>query len=179
MKNKISKTNKTNKANKIKLIVLAMIVLFWLSWLSFAQNGSRGDRGSDPLVIFETMVDDANSNGYAIQETAMDWISDQQWDYDRAYKISNTLDYVRKNLDPYLQRAIYAWLVLATIWLIYTWFLLTTNAIHNQWDWTKVKTNTINILLWVFLLSWFYFIIKLIVALITAIFGWSNGSTWY
>lgn len=165
--------------NKIKLIILAMVILSGLSCLSFAQNGNRWTRGSDPLVIFETMVDDANSNGYAIQETALDWISDLEWGYARSYKISNTLDYVRKNLDPYLQRAIYAWLVLATIWLIYSWFLLTTNAIHKQWDWTKVKTNIMHILLWVFLLSWFYFIIKMIVALITAVFGWTNGWTWY
>ncbi len=171
--------NKIVKINNIKLIILALVMLSWLLWLSFAQNWSRGDRGSDPLVIFETMVDEANSDGYAIQETAMDWISDQEWAYERSYKISNTLDYVRKNLDPYLQRAIYAWLVLATIWLIYSWFLIVTNAIHKQWDWTKVKTSIMHILLWVFLLSWFYFIIKMIVALITAVFWWANWSTWY
>ena len=168
-----------NKASKIKLIISAMIILSWLSWLSFAQNGSRWDRGSDPLVIFETMVDDANSDGYAIQETAMDGISDMEGEYQRSYKVSNTLDYVRKNLDPYLQWAIYAGLVLATIWIIYVWFLIVTNAIHKQWDWTKVKTSMVHILIWVFLLSGFYFIIKIVVALITAVFGWANWSTWY
>lgn len=164
---------------KIKIFIFAVIVISALSWLSSAQNGSRGDRGSDPLVIFETMVDDANSDGYAVQETAMDWINDQEGWYERSYKISNTLDYVRKNLDPYLQWAIYAGLVLATIWIIYVWFLIVTNAIHKQWDWTKVKTSIIHILLWVFLLSWFYFIIKMVVALITAVFWWANGNTWY
>jgi hypothetical protein len=125
------------------------------------------------------MVDDANNDWYAIQETALDWISDMEWEYERSYKISNTLDYVRKNLDPYLQWAIYAWLVLATIGIIYIGFLIVTNALHKQWDWTKVKTNIMHILLWVFLLSGFYFIIKMVVALITAVFWWANGSTWY
>jgi hypothetical protein len=164
---------------KIKIFIFAIIIFSGLSWLSFAQNGSWWDRGSDPLVIFESMVDEANNDGYAIQETALDGISDQQWWYAKSYKISNTLDYVRKNLDPYLQWIIYTWLVLATIWLIYIGFLLTTNALHKQWDWTKMKTSIMHILLWVFILSWFYLIIKVMVALITSIFWWENGSTGY
>lgn len=147
--------------------------------LSFAQHDKRWDYGSDPLMIFETIVDEANSDGYAIQETALDWITDLQWPYAREYKISNTLDYVRQNMDPYLQWIIYAWLVLATISIIYAWFLLVTNSIHKQWDRTKVKTNIMYTLLWVFMLSWFYFVIKIVVALITSIFGGSSGDTWY
>jgi len=169
------------KIKKIFMIMFAilssMIVVYSIS---FAQNNTRGDRWSDPLVIFETMVDDANDDGsYAIQETALDGINDQQWAFTPEYKISNTLDYIRKNLDPYLQWAIYAWLVLATIWLIYAWFLLVTNAIHKQGDWTKIKTKIMHILIGVFLLTWFYLIIKITVALITSIFGGANWSTGY
>lgn len=161
------------------------IILFWVFAIIFAntfvsaQNGRWWDYGSDPLMIFETMVDDANDWWYAIQETALDGVTDLQWWYARPYKITNTLDYIRTNVDPYLQRVIYAWMVLATIALIYAWFLLVTNSIHKQWDRSKVKSNIIYALLWVFLLSWFYFIIKVIVALITSVFWWSNWDTWF
>jgi len=148
-------------------------------WLSFAQNDRWGDYWSDPMMIFETMVDEANSDWYAIQETALDWVTDLEWWYSREYKISNTLDYIRKNMDPYLQRVIYAGMVLATISIIYVWFLLVTNSIHKQWDRSKIKNNIVYALLWVFLLSGFYFIIKVIVALITSILGGTNWDTWF
>ena len=161
----------------LKIVLISSIVATIFSWLVSAQHGRRWNYGSDPMMIFETIVDEANDDGYAIQETALDGVTDLEWGYDRKYKISNTLDYVRKNMDPYLQWAIYAWLVLATIAIIYIWFLLVTNSIHKAWDRTKIKTNLMYALLWVFLLSWFYFIIKVIVALITSIFGWTNWST--
>ncbi len=164
---------------RLKIIILSIIMISAVTGLSLAQHDSRGDRGSDPMMIFEQMVDEANSDGYAIQETALDGVTDLEWPYARKYKISNTLDYIRKNMDPYLQRAVYAWLVLATIALIYAWFLLVTNGIHKQWDWTKVKTNITHALLGVFLLSGFYFIIKVIVALITSVFGGSSWDTWF
>ena len=164
---------------RLNIIILFTIVAFSFVGASFAQNGKRGDYGSDPLTIFETVVDESNGAGYEIQETALDWINDRQWPYAEAYKISNTLDYVRQNMDPYLQWIIYAWLVLATISIIYSWFLLVTNSIHKQWDRTKIKTNIMYTLLWVFMLSWFYFVIKIMVALITSVFGWSWWDTWY
>lgn len=129
------------------------------------------------MQIFENIVDEANEWQYAIQETALDWVSDLEWWYAREFKVSNTLDYIRKNLDPYMQWAVYVWLVLATVALIYSGFLLVTHWVHKQWDWTKVKTNIMYALLWVLLLSWFYFIIKVMVALITSIFGWSTWNS--
>ncbi len=165
------------KFKKIFIFISTMSLVF--IWLSFAQNDRWGDYWSDPMMIFETMVDEANSDWYAIQETALDWVTDLEWWYSREYKISNTLDYIRKNMDPYLQRVIYAGMVLATISIIYVWFLLVTNSIHKQWDRSKIKNNIVYALLWVFLLSGFYFIIKVIVALITSILGGTNWDTWF
>ena len=162
-----------------KIFIFISIVLFIFVWISFAQHDRRGDYWSDPMMIFDNMVGEANSDWYAIQETALDWVTDLEWWYSREYKITNTLDYIRKNMDPYLQRVIYAGMVLATIAIIYVWFLLVTNSIHKQWDRSKVKNNIVYALLWVFLLSGFYFIIKVIVALITSIFGGVNWDTWF
>lgn len=162
---------------KIVKIFILSFTLFPLIWVSFAQNGRWGNYGSDPMQVFDTVVDNANAWWYAIQETALDWITDLEWWYSRSFKITNTLDYIRKNLDPYLQWAVYIWLVLATVALIYLGFLLVTHGIHNQWDWTKIKTNVMYVVLWVFLLTWFYFIIKIMVSLITSLFGWSTWSS--
>jgi len=163
----------------MKKIFLLIITFFCIFGISFAQHDSWWDRGSDPLTIFESIVDDANDDQYKIQETALDGISDQQWSYAKEFKITNTLDYVRKNLDPYLQRIVYAGMVLATIALIYIWFMLVTNSVHKQWERSKLKSSFMYVLVGVFLLSWFYFIIKLIVALIASIFWWTNWDTWF
>lgn len=106
-------------------------------------------------------------------------MTDQQWWYARSFKITNTLDYIRNNLDPYIQRAIYVGLVLAVIAVIYLGFLLVTNAVHKEWDWTKIKTKIWYVVMWVLLLGGFYFIIKVMVALITSLFGWSTGHSGY
>ncbi|HRX63642.1 MAG TPA: hypothetical protein P5060_00895 [Candidatus Absconditabacterales bacterium] len=161
----------------MKKIFLLIITFFCIFGISFAQHDSWGDRGSDPLTIFESIVDDANDDQYKIQETALDGISDQQGSYAKEFKITNTLDYVRKNLDPYLQRIVYAGMVLATIALIYIGFMLVTNSVHKQGERSKLKSSFMYVLVGVFLLSGFYFIIKLIVALIASIFGGTNGDT--
>ena len=64
--------NRLKNIQKYKTIILLAIVVFFLSTISFAQHDRRGDYGSDPLMIFETVVDEANGDGYAIQETALD-----------------------------------------------------------------------------------------------------------
>lgn len=149
-------------------------------WISFAQHGKRWNYWSDPMQIFNTFVDDANNEwNYNIQETALDWVTDQQWGYARSFKVANTLDYIRNNLDPYIQRAIYVGLALAVIALIYLWFLLVTGWIHKEWDWSKIKSKVMYIVIGVFLLSGFYFIIKLMVALITSLFWWATWSSGY
>ncbi|HPC34178.1 MAG TPA: hypothetical protein PLP73_00825 [Candidatus Absconditabacterales bacterium] len=147
---------------------------------SLAQHGKWGDYGSNPMQIFNTFVDNANDEGnYNIQETALDGVTDQQGGYARSFKITNTLDYIRNNLDPYIQRAIYVGLVLAVIAVIYLGFLLVTNAVHKEGDWTKIKTKIGYVVMGVLLLGGFYFIIKVMVALITSLFGGSTGHSGY
>ncbi len=160
-----------------KITILSFIIALSMFCVSFAQHGRRGSYGSDPMMIFESIVDESNKWWYKIQETAFDGVTDLEWSYQRSFKISNTLDYIRKNLDPYLQWTIYIGFVLATIAFIYLWFLMVTNPLHKQWELTTIKSKLMNVVLWVLFLSWFYFIIKVIVSLITSIFGWSTWSS--
>lgn len=156
---------------KFTKIILSMFALFTLFSFSYAQEWKRTNRWSTPMQVFETFVDKANDNWrYSIQETALDNVSDLQWIYLRQYKISNTLDFIRQEIDPYLQRAAYIGLVASTVWLIICWFLLVTGGISKM-EWFKsVKWRVINALIWVFLLSGFYLVVKLFISVINMVF---------
>jgi hypothetical protein len=163
-----------------KIWILFMVSYYILLWVvlltnfSFAQVETRWSYGKDPTAILDTVVDKANQGGYDIQETALNGVTDAQGWYAKEYKIANTLEYFRNNIQPYIQRAVYLWLTCAVILLIFNWFLMVTNSIHNEWDSAKVKKNVTNIAIWVIVLTWFYAIIKLMVAVINMVFG-SNG----
>jgi hypothetical protein len=155
--------------------MISYYILLWFALIvnfSFAQVDTRGKYGRDPTIILDNVVSDANE-GNKIQETALNWITDAQWWYSREYKIANTLEYIKNNIQPYIQRAVYVGLTAAVILLIYNGFLMVTNSLHNEWDIAKVKKNVINIFIWVIVLTWFYFIIKLMVAIINMTL-WSN-----
>ncbi len=158
-----------------KIILAFMVMLVSLPFFGFAQD-SRWKYGQNPIQILDTVVSEANEE-YKIQQTALDTATSTQWGYASTYKIANTLDRLRNNINPYLQWAVYIWLSVAVILLIYNGFLMVTNAIHKEWESAKVKKNIINIAIGVILLTWFYFIIRLAVALINSIFWWYGGNT--
>lgn len=162
----------------MKKIILTIIALcYMLPLFSFAQD-SRGKYGGDPIQILDTVVGEANQD-YKIQQTALDNATDKQWAYASQYKIANTLDWLRNNINPYLQRAVYVGLSVAVILLIYNGFLMVTNAAHKEGEAAKIKKNIINIVIGVIVLTGFYFIIKLAVSIINSIFWGYGGDTWF
>ena len=94
----------------MKKFILGIFVLCCtLPLLSFAANpDSRGKYGSDPILILDRVVSEANED-VKIQQTALDGVTDTQSAYTSSnqYKITNTLDWLRKNINPYLQWAVY------------------------------------------------------------------------
>lgn len=155
----------------ITKIILSLSALLALFSVSFAQEWQWTYRWSTPIQIFETFVDKTNDEWrYSIQETALDGITDLQWTYPRQYKISNTLDYLRQEIDPYLQRAAYIGLVASTAGLIICGFLMVTWWIGKTAGFEKVKTKIFNALIGVFLLSGFYLVVKLFVSIINMFF---------
>lgn len=151
--------------------ILILLFVFASLFLSISYAASWWTPESDPFQVLESVKDTANEKPDSrIQDTALDAIEDRWW-YGRQYKIANTLDYLRESIYPYLQWIVYIWLVAAVILIIYNWFLMVTNAIHNDWDMAKVKKNLMNIVIWVILLTWFYFIIRLMLAILTSLFG--------
>ena len=158
------------------IIVFALLLAGFSSMFTFAQNDSRWKYGANPIQILDTVVSDANDD-YKIQQTALDGATDKQGAYASQYKIANTLDWLRNNINTYLQWMVYIGLSLAVILLIYNGLLMVTNAIHKEWETAKIKKNIINIAIGVIILTWFYFIVKLAVALINSIFGGYGGDT--
>ena len=156
--------------NFLKIVALVISVFSVFSF-TFAQEWRRWNRWSSPLQVFNHVVWNANSWHDKIQETALDGITDLEWNYGREYKITNTLEYVRKHIAPYIQWAVYIGFVLSTTGLIICWFLLVTGWISKSSGFEKVKWKIINALLGVFVLSGFYLIIKLIIWIINTIFG--------
>jgi hypothetical protein len=157
-----------------------IFILMWLYLLpmSLFAASSWWKYWTDPIQILDTVVAEANED-YKIQQTALDNATDKQWWYSSQYKIANTLDWFRQNINPYLQRAVYIWLSAAVILLIYNGLLMVTNAAHKEGETTKVKKNIINIVIWVVILTGFYFIIKLTVSIINSIFWGYWWDTWF
>lgn len=156
---------------KFTKILLSLLVFTTIFSFSYAQEWRWTNRWSTPIQVFETFVDKTNDEWrYNVQDTALDWVTDLQWIYPRQYKISNTLDYIRQEIDPFLQRAAYIGLVASTAGLIICWFLMVTWWIGKSSWFEKVKWKIFNALIWVFLLSWFYLVIKLFISIINMFF---------
>lgn len=145
-------------------IFLFFLAILWMFSFSYAQSWKWTNWWSTPFQVFESVVGKANEWSDKIQKTALDGVTDLQWNYARQYKISNTLDFLRKNIGPYIQWAIYVWFIASTAWLIICWFLLVTWWLSKT-D-IKIKWRLTNALLWVFMLSGFYIVIKFMISII-------------
>ena len=153
---------------KIILWISSILALFSVS---YAQEWKRADWWSSPFQVFENVVWEANEGGDGVQKTAINWVTDLEWWYARQYKISNTLDYLRLHIGPYLQRVVYVAFVLSTAWLIIAWFILVTWWIwKTSTSFEKVKSRIINAMLWVFVASGFYIIIKIMMSIVNTFF---------
>lgn len=159
-----------------KILGAFLILSYVFSFFAVAQNSWESKYGSDPIRILDAVVGEANEE-YQIQQTSLDDATSTQWAYASQYKIANTLDRFRNNINPYLQWTVYIGLSIAVILLIYNGFLMVTNVVHKQWDISKIKTNIINIVIGVIILTGFYFIIKLAVSIINSLFGGYGGDT--
>lgn len=156
------------RKNIIKLLSLFICSLTIFSFVWAVYKWKWAD---NPMDTLSNMVSDANVGRYKIQKTALDGVSDKNWVYPSQYKVSNTLTYIKNNIDPYLQWAIYVWLAGATIALIYMWFLMVTNSVTGAGDLSKLKSRIFYVIIWVLLLTGFYALLKIIVAVINMIFG--------
>ena len=131
---------------------------------------SRSSYWSTPLTILDGVATRVNSSSNGrIQDNALNDITSLQWQYASEYKITNTLDALRVQITPYLQWIMYIGLSIAVILIIYNGFLMVTDGLHGSGNFEATKKRLKNIALGVWLLTGFYVIITLILAIVSYI----------
>ncbi|MDR0607386.1 MAG: hypothetical protein LBG52_03350 [Candidatus Peribacteria bacterium] len=156
-----------------KILICLSLVLCGYSSLLFAQNINWDVAKSDPIGLLDAVVDKANEE-HRIQETKLDRVGEGNgggFSGNPQYRLTNTLEYLKNNIDPYLQRIVFIGLAIATILLIYNGFIMTTNVLHGKGELSKVKDNFIWIGIGVVILTGFYYLIDIVVAVINFLFG--------
>lgn len=151
----------------MKKIFNLFIVLFILvvSILPIFQS-QAWNWNKSPVWILEDVKEAANSREWdKVQDTQLDdttsrWCTDIG--LDSRYTLTRTLCYIKNNSWSYLQYALYTWLTLATIFLIWNGFLLVTSSNREKQIGT-FKTNLIYTVIWITLLLWFYYFIDIYV----------------
>lgn len=154
------------------LLVSALAIIpFFTS--ADSKGASWVKRWSTPSAVVDSVADLANqSPATKIQDTKLNKINNNPTNGQSRgprYQISNTL--IRLATDTnwitnYIQRAVFIWLVVATILLIWNWFKLVTWNKPNE-----TKDSIKYILIWVVLLVWFYAVISIVTALINYFFA--------
>ncbi len=157
---------KTKFFQKIILVSMFLLALVGINY-SYAQQWRRGRYGETPIKVFDNAAWDVNTEDGKVQENALNTVSDTEGSYPHQYKISNTLESIRKHIYPYLDWLVYIGTTLAVILLIYNWVRL----IVGMWsfDHSKALWNIKNIAIWVWVLRWFRAILKLSLIIINAV----------
>jgi hypothetical protein len=121
----------------------------------------------------DSFVDKANEDS-KIQDTALDGITSKAAEYSGniKFRITNTLEWLKNNIHPYIQWVVYLGLAVATILLIVNGFLMVTNAVNGgEGDFSKIKGRFINIGIGVIILTGFYYLIDIVTAVINFLFN--------
>lgn len=135
--------------------------------LNFIPLTHASKRAQDPIHLMDNFAHGVNT-GTKIHSTALNDFNPAQWSYAREYRITNAFDEMRKQIAPYLQWIMFLGLSIAVIAIIYNGFLMVTKPLGNDGgDAGAVKQRIINIAIGICLLTGFYVIIQMILAIIS------------
>ena len=156
-----------NALKKITLCII-MIIFLWANIIYASKDNITWttQRQGNPMQMLDNFAYKVNQND-RIQDNALNDITNIQGQYASEYKLTNTLDSIRMQIAPYIQWTMYIGLSLAVLGIIYNGFLMVTDSIHGNGTSDKVKSRIINISIGVWLLTWFYVIIQLLLATIS------------
>ncbi len=148
--------------NAYRVIVISICIVILQSIQIMYATGTT-QRAWSPMNVLDNFAWKVNQED-RIQDTALNDISNMQWQYSSEYKMANTLDSIRIQIAPYIQRIIYIGLSIAVLLIIYNWFLMVTDPLHWEGEGEKVKKRIVNISIGVGLLTGFYVVIQFILA---------------
>lgn len=149
---------------------LVSCIALWLLCSPFCMVTFSQDRWwvwSTPEQILNHVIDNAETNDL---ETALDAVDRWQWQFDRKYRIANTLDSVRVNVAPYLQWLSFAILVAGTTLIIYNWLRLVLSPLQPD-EVANVKKRMVYIFFGLLIGTWFYYLIKVVLSVMAQISG--------
>ncbi len=130
-----------------------------LAWWEFSWN---------PFRILDEVASEANDEN-RIQETALDDTSELQWAYPLQYRLTNTLDAIRQQIGPYLQRAFFIGLAIAVILIIFNGLMLVTHSAHGKGDIGEIRKRLTNVAIGVVVLVGVYSIVRILNAALSRI----------
>ncbi len=154
-----------NILKKTTVYIIILLVCETNILYATTNNTDTSQRQGNPMQMLDNFSNKVNQTD-RIQDTAFNDTSNIQWQYASEFKITNTLDNIRVQIAPYIQRTMYIWLSLAVLGIIYNGFLMVTKPIWSDGEIWKVKERLIKISKGVFLLTGFYIIIQLLLATI-------------
>lgn len=118
-----------------------------------------------PDEILDDIVDHGKSD---IVKTKLDSVTNMQ-EFNPENKVSGTLESVRENISFYLQRVVYIALSGAVLLIIYNGLRLVVSPVSAE-EASAIKTRMIYIALWILLVTWFYFVLKILLSIYYQIF---------
>lgn len=165
---------------QLKYLIIVALFLFWLVMpiLSLEAKNVTNKNGRNwswenqtPVQILGEVKESVTENPWErVQQTDLDQTSSKydacEWIApDPRYTITRTLCHVKENIKDYLQYAMYIWLTAATIFLIRNGFMLVTST-DKQKQMTTFKKNITYVIIWVILLTWFYYILDILIGVV-------------
>ena len=158
---------------KIIYLFIALIVFAW--WLFSISNAQDDNRTwwkfaeHNPVQLLDTINTKVNwSEADKVQDTQLNNVTSRAycelW-VKSNFTITKTLCYIKENIKNYLQYVVYIWLVVATIIVIWNWFLLVTSS-NKETQMTNFKKNMERLAIWIVLIIGFYFILDVFVSIV-------------
>lgn len=132
---------------------------FASTWQEYEMNNRWPDE------ILDDIVDHGKSD---IVKTKLDSVTNMQ-EFNPENKVSSTLESVRENISYYLQRVVYIALSGAVLLIVYNWLRLVISPVSAE-ETSAIKTRMIYIALWIVLVTWFYFVLKILLSVYYQIF---------
>lgn len=134
--------------------------------VSLAQDWGVYDQNTQPIEIVDAIVQKENQSTKVIT-TKLDQVQQDQ-SFGAENKISGTLESVRKNLANYLEWFVFIGMTAAVVLIIYNGILLVMNPV--SWDdLKKIQKKLLYIIVGVLMMTWFYFILKVLLNIFTTV----------
>lgn len=134
-----------------------------------SQNQNRWSYGSSPEEILQKVKSNADPT-HMIETRLDDNLNTNSQAFWSTNRISNTLDQVKQNLDPFVQWMVFIGLTFAVILIIRNAFGLSTSGVTGDEGAAKdIKAKIYNIAKGVVIITAGFFIIRLLLSAITYI----------